>query len=127
MQPPRFHSRDASLSDLGCSVARGARATAAVEAHAGVHPGGCSGNAHLLLAHTAAAAPARSPRRSKFGRHRSHCKCTPPPRSARSGIPGTSALAPQCNPSSGLDNAARCMHKRAVELLLARTAPKARG
>ncbi len=90
-------------------------------------PGACAGNERRRLACLNGVAPARTHRCSKPAPHRIRCKSTPRYRSAGSCIPGTSSRTPQCHPRQGLDNAVRRVHKRAVELPLARTAPKARG
>jgi len=105
----------------------GANATFSGGPRAGALPGGCAGNERRRLACPAVVAPAHTFRCSKYARHRTRCRSAPRPRSAGSRIPGTSSLAPQCHPLQGLDNAVRHAHKRAVELPLARTAPKARG
>jgi hypothetical protein len=110
-----------------CSIALDAHAIVAGGPHVGALPGRCAGNERRRLACPAAVSPARRCRCSKYARHRTRCKYTPRPRSAGSQIPATSARAPQCHPLQGLDNAVRHGHKRAVELPLARTAPKARG
>jgi hypothetical protein len=110
-----------------CSVAPGADAIVAGGPRVGALPGRCAGNELRRLACPAAVSPAHRFRCSKYARHRTRCKYTPRARSAGSQIPGTSSPAPQCHPLQGLDNAVRRVHKRLVELPLARTAPKARG
>ena len=93
----------------------------------GALPGGCAGNERRRLACLSGVAPARTFWRRIRARYRTRCKSIPRSRSAGSHIAGTSSLAPQCHPLQGLDNAVRHVHKRTVELPLARTAPKARG